>query len=49
MAEDEFMDRLRFLVQLLEREFVVSWDIEQVRKQSQGVWDPKRQQCDGVC
>lgn len=26
VTEDEFMDRFRFLVQMLEREFVISWD-----------------------
>ncbi|KAG1360396.1 hypothetical protein G6F62_000017 [Rhizopus arrhizus] len=29
VAEDEFMDRFRFLVQLLEKEFVLHWDIEE--------------------
>ncbi|KAG2222121.1 hypothetical protein INT45_007557 [Circinella minor] len=29
VIEDEFMDRFRFLVQMLEREFVLSWDIDQ--------------------
>ncbi|CAO3697828.1 unnamed protein product [Rhizopus microsporus] len=27
--EDEFMDRFRFLVQLLEREFVLDWNVEE--------------------
>lgn len=29
MREDEFMDRFRFLVQLLEREFVLDWNVEE--------------------
>ncbi|KAI8374462.1 male sterility protein-domain-containing protein [Radiomyces spectabilis] len=28
VTEDEFMDRFRFLVQMLEREFVCSWDVD---------------------
>ncbi|CAO3598426.1 unnamed protein product [Absidia cylindrospora] len=28
VTEDEFMDRFRFLVQLLEKEFVLNWDID---------------------
>ena len=28
VLEDEFMDRFRFLLQLLEREFVLDWDLE---------------------
>ncbi|KAI8976058.1 male sterility protein-domain-containing protein [Pilobolus umbonatus] len=29
ILEDEFMDRFRFLVQLLEKEFVLQWDVEE--------------------
>lgn len=29
VLEDEFMDRFRFLIQLLEREFVLDWNLEQ--------------------
>ncbi|KAI9489880.1 male sterility protein-domain-containing protein [Zychaea mexicana] len=29
VIEDEFMDRFRFLAQMLEREFVLTWDIDQ--------------------
>lgn len=34
VMEDEFMDRFRFLVQMLEREFVLSWDYDEVGKQA---------------
>lgn len=30
VLEDEFMDRFRFLLQLLEKEFVLEWDLEEV-------------------
>lgn len=30
VLEDEFMDRFRFLLQMLEKEFVLEWDLEEV-------------------
>lgn len=30
VLEDEFMDRFRFLLQMLEKEFVLDWDLEEV-------------------
>jgi hypothetical protein len=30
VTKDDFIDRFRFLVQLLEKEFVLAWDIDTV-------------------
>lgn len=32
VLEDEFMDRFRFLLQMLEKEFVLEWDLEEVMR-----------------
>lgn len=35
--EDEFADRFRFLLQLLEKEFVINWDLKEVSHQTVNV------------
>ncbi|CAO3649133.1 unnamed protein product [Cunninghamella echinulata] len=37
VSEDDFMDRFRFLVQMLEKEFVLNWNIETVRNQFKAI------------
>ncbi|CAO3638313.1 unnamed protein product [Cunninghamella blakesleeana] len=37
VSEDDFMDRFRFLVQMLEKEFVLNWNVETVRNQFKAI------------